>query len=482
MATTTTAITNEQEVSYTFAYSQDVLYRLKDWLDSRDAAEFHASHQQYTEIFDVNNVRTRICNGVVLSSIKKEIIDVSKFVVFVDDNFVPMIKRQCTEKCYYTECKDEIKRVLQTRVYKSKDNIEIKFEQIYYEHHVGDKLDPLYANKQIALYNIIKPNDLIDVTCNSHLGSDEILANCRLEIEYDVATNNNDTNTITTNASIFYKAAKIIRYIESVVLSDVIITPFLSHTNIFNEICYRPFVDDILFGDNSINITWWALKLNGTRGKGYLVNGKKLYIQLDDMQMFVFDLCLLSNDDNAQTKWCHNRVIGLQIEMVNDKTFYVTDILNVYKYKYNNKNQYDIGSCVTISLCDAITFMNIFAKHVYKCDHKYMLRFQSFETHKQNVNMTRELNDGYVGVNENGGLVKIKAQRTYEMKYVGNGMFVSSFGQFKCSSLSSLSSPLSTCVILETLLCESKIYEVVINIKDNTVSVIKERPDRLIPN
>lgn len=36
--------------------------------------------------------------------------------------------------------------------------------------------------------------------------------------------------------------------------------------------------------------------------------------------------------------------------------------------------------------------------------------FQKFETHMKNVDIAKESNDGYVGVTNNGGLVKIKAQ------------------------------------------------------------------------
>nr|AGS18839.1 LEF-4 [Pieris rapae granulovirus] len=468
----------EQELTYTFAYSQDVLYRLNDWLIANIPIA-----EEYVEVLDKHDVRTRIAKKSVLCSVKKRVIEMNRLVVPVDSvNLVPMIKRECQEDVY-TTCSEEIKRVCKTRVFKTKDNVEIKFEQIFYEYNLGDSLDPLTVFKQIALYNILKPNNSIDVTINSHLGSDEILANCRLELEYEDVI----------NANVLQKAATLINYIESVVLSDVIITPFISHTNILNEICYRSFVDEKLFGDNVADIKLWALKLNGIRGKGYIVNGHKIYIQLDDMQLFCGQLyqkkikheaevnCNILNSkklsinsesfSSSSLPFLHNRIVGLQVEYIKtSKRFYVTDVLNVYKYKYDNRNQYDISLGVNVDIFDAINFMNKQSRQLYfktEKNNQFSIMFQNFETHMKNVDIAKESNDGYVGVTNNGSLVKIKAQKSYEMKYTVAGTFLCSFGEFKSETAGKWQT--------------DKIYEAII-IKDKIVQIIKERPDRLISN
>lgn len=436
----------EQEVSYTFTYSQDVLYRLKDWLDKNLNL-----HDEYIEVIDKNDVRTRISNNKIVSVIKKKVVEVNRMVIVCDVNLVPMTKRECTETVY-TICDTEIKRLCKTRLYMSKDDIEIKFEQIYYEYNTGDILDPLTASKQIALYNLLNPIHMIDITINSHLGTDEILANCRLELEY---------NTI-LDLNILKKAANLINHIETSVLTDVVLTPFVSHTNIFNEICYRPFVEEKLLNVDSLNdIVLFALKLDGTRGKAHIINGVKMYVQLDDMQMFEGEL------ENVPALFLNNRIVGVQIEYIeSSKRLYITDILNVYKYCYDNRNQYDVTSSVSVDIFDSITFLNQSKNLSFKFN-DLEVYFQYFVNHVHNVNLHRENNDGYVGVNNGGSLVKIKTHRSLEMLYIGNGCFECSFGKYYCEARRDWKN--------------NTVYEVLVS-KDNFVKVLKERPDRLISN
>ncbi|APO13966.1 LEF-4 [Plodia interpunctella granulovirus] len=462
----------EQELSYTFTYSQDVLYKLKDWLDvTFDDTE------KYVEVMDENDVRTRVKEGTILSSVKKKILDSSRFSVVVSNNIVPMIKRDC-EEIVYTRGGEKIKRVCKTKVYRNSDRTEIKFEHIFFEHNAGDELDPLTVTKQLNLYNLLKPNKILDVTSNSHLGSDEILANCRLELEFE--------NQIDQN--LLLKTANLINHIETKVLQHVVITPFLSHTVIFNEICYRPFGEERLMGDsNNSDIKLWALKLDGIRGKAYIVNGAKIYIQLDDMQLFSGDIELVPKNENFSnfrvgssssavdknlnilpafsSSFLFNRIVCVQIEYLCD-TFFVTDILNVYKYNYDNRNQYDVSVPVSVNILDAIQFLNS------QCDYEvkfndYLIKFQRFYNHMKNVE-TREPNDGFVGITNEGVLIKIKHQKTFEMKYIGQGHFQCTFGTFHCNDNTLSLKP-------------DKIYEVVL-ITDNEVRVIKERPDRSISN
>lgn len=465
-------------MAYTFTYSQDVLYRLKDWLDANLTLT-----TEYVEVIDAKSVRVRISKGEVFDSVQKRVVNVNRVAVPVDDvNFVPMTVRECVE-INYKDYDEQIKRVCKTRVYRTSDNVEIKFEQIYYEQNVGDFLDPLTASKQITLYNILKPDDAIDVTINSHLGSDEILANCRLELEYE--------STAVSRVQL-YKTAHLIDYIEGTVLRDVVVVPFLCHTTMLNEICYRPFAQEKLLNEvnNLQDIKMWTLKLDGVRGKGYVVNGRRLYVQLDDMRLFAGSLIrkaeieyeaeVISNLEDSKNppmhsgsspnsaSFLHNRVIGIQVEYVRD-TFFVTDVLNVRKYKYDNRNQYDVAAAVGVDVFDAVSFMNKQKKiFTFKDDDgtEHRFRFQTFYTHVKNVDVTLSPNDGYVGITSAGELVKIKPQKSYEMMFTPDGRFVCSFGEF---------------VDKEGGWKRDTIYEVVIII-DNIVRVIKERPDRLISN
>lgn len=456
----------EQELSYTFAYSQDVLYRIKDWIDANVFLD-----AEYVEIVDVNDIRTRIPG----ETIKKQLIDSSRVVVVMENNLVPMIKRECNEYVY-TKSSDQIKRLCKTRVYKTLDGVEIKFEHVYYEHNVGDVLDPLIAAKQIILHNLLQPDNYIDVTSNLHLGSDEILANCRLEFEFKGQL----------SGACALKAATFVNNIESNVLGDVILRPFIAHTTVFNEICYRTFVDEKVFGETVNDVKMWALKLDGMRGKAYIINGAQIYIQLDDMQMF--SGVLNKNETELKHKnfspknskinsvslpFCHNRIVGVQVEYVAaTQRFYITDVLCVFRYTYNNRNQYDVGTPVGVEVFDAIHFINTQENRVWQFNTLYTLCFQKFYTNLANVNKDMECHDGYVGVTVNGGLIKLKPHKTYEMKYNSvQNQFVCSFGNFvnECEQQQQQS------------FSDNCVYEVII-VKENVVRVIKKRPDRLMHN
>ncbi|UXX41889.1 lef-4 [Psilogramma increta granulovirus] len=455
----------EQELSYTFAYSQDVLYRIKDWLDTNVSLD-----AEYVEIVDVNDVRTRGPG----ETIKKQLIDSSRIVVVVENNLVSMIKRECNEHVY-TKTSDQIKRLCKTRVYKTLDGVEIKFEHVYYEHNTGDLLDPLIAAKQITLHNLLQPTNHIDITTNSHLGTDEILANCRLEYEYK-----GQLSSVCAQ-----KAAQLIDIIETTVVGDVIIQPFVAHTSVFNEICYRTFVDEKVFGETVNDVKLWALKLDGMRGKAYIINGVHMYVQLDDMQMFSGNLFneseykskyfLTKNFEiNSHSLFCHNRIVGVQVEyVVASQCFYITDILSVFRYTYNNRNQYDVSAPVTVDLFDAIHFINTQETRVWyfkdnKNDTFYTLCFQKFYTNLSNVNKDMDCHDGYIGVTINEGLIKYKPYKTYEMKYdSSNNKFVCSFGSFVNET--------------EQQFENNCVYEVMI-VKEDVVRVIKKRSDRLIYN
>ncbi|AAS82653.1 ORF85 [Agrotis segetum granulovirus] len=465
-------VEKEFEISYTFTFPQDMLYLIKNFLDKHFSIK-----EEYVEVLDKNNVRSRIFIDGTIKSVKKSVVESGRCVVPLVDGFVPMIERECDEKIYH-ERDEKIKRICKTRVYQRTnelDNAEIKFEHIYYEYSEGDFLDPLTANKQIALYNLLKPTEEINTTNNSHLGSDEILCNCRVEFEYDKRPEQNK----------LIRLAELIQYIEYNLLVDTEIQPFLSHTNIFNEIMYRSFTEERLITDNCSDVVLWALKLDGTRGKGYVVNDNTLFIQLDDMQMFSNVLePILKNDSDTGSKKCFekifgsyatspvrfssNRLLGVQVEYVcSTKTFYVTDVLNVYKYTYDNKNQFDVSAPYHVNIYDAMNFMTTSCRKEFKYG-DYIVKFQRFYPCRKDVEEI-DLNDGYIGLLQEGDIVKIKHCKSFEMKYMGKSEFISTTGVFKTDN----------CIGLEI----GSIYEVKMSQPDeNKVCVIKKRPDRLLFN
>ncbi|ABQ52029.1 lef-4 [Spodoptera litura granulovirus] len=434
-------VMDEYEISYTLTYPQDLLYNIKKFLD----ANFKIK-ENYVEIIDANGVRSRCANdGTIMNCIKKRTIDLKRTVVLASSVFIPLIDRHCVEEIH-ERGSDVVHKICNTRVYCDNDDVEIKFEHVYYEHNDGDLLDPLMAAKQTALHNLLTRDKIIDATTNSHLGSDEILANCRIELEY---------NTGQLNRLLLLKIASVVLQLENVV-KDVIIEPFLQHTTIFNEIVYRPFHSEHLMDEVQENdVAYWALKLDGIRGKAYIVNGRKIYIQLDDMQQFSGEI----SQDFGQ-----NKILALQVEFMEElQTFYITDILCVYKFQYDNRNQFDKSIPYTVELQDAISYMNTNAS-VELCFKHFIIKFQHYDTQKP---LEKSIpNDGYVIVTKNGSLAKVKYEKTFEMQYLGDNIFMSSFGTFHGDGRH---------------YTKNSIYEVVIRDSDK-ISVIKHRPDRMIYN
>jgi hypothetical protein len=430
----------EHEVSYTFTYPQDVLYSIKALFDQRLQVV-----DEYVEIIDENGYRTRMNDKMCV--IKKEIVDVERIVVLCEDSFVPMIKRRCVETIY--DCGVEIiERLVHTKVYGDPtlyDNMEIKFEHLYFEHNKGDVLDPLVANKLIKLYNLLTEDQPLNVTSNSHLGTDEILANCRVEIEFGDCV----------NMHILQKVASFIKQIE--LNLQIEIEPFLPHTMMMNEISFRPFAEEKLVSEcKNEDVYMWASKIDGVRGKACLVNGSVFYIQLDDMQQF-------SGKISRRLDKLKNLICGMQVEYVNE-TFYVTDVLCVYKYKYNNKNQFDVSTMYEVDLLDAANYLNNYDNCNYQFGN-YEVKFQKYYRDPKLL-IAINPNDGFIGIDHNGYLIKIKHRKTYEMLYTQKGLFKCLSGEYRC---------------LSGVYNHGSVYEVIITEPD-TVEVLKIRPDRFIAN
>ncbi|AQQ80367.1 LEF-4 [Betabaculovirus altermyunipunctae] len=440
---------DEYELSYTLTLPQDLLYVVKRYLDK----EFLVK-ENYVEIVDVNHVRTRMQAGLY-TSVMKRVVDSTKVVVLVGDEFVPMLNRHSVETPTRKCCVD-MRRVSRVRVYDIGDGIEVKFEHIYYEYNDGDSLDPLMASKQIALHNILLDEKPIDVTNNSHLGSDEILANCRVELEYEPGG---------PNQALLYKMAGLIAHVETVVVSERL-EPFVQHTSLLNEIVFRPFVDELSpqsVHDN--DYAYWAIKLDGVRGRGYVINGDRIHVQLDDMRLYAGRL--------SQGGVGYNKILSVQVEYLEDlNTFYVTDVLFVYKFLYDNRNHFDKSSPYPVSLQQAVQYLNSHRNASRTFDGGRTLRFQSYHTNREAVEeekrRLRVPHDGLIAVTRTGELVKVKDHRTLEMLWRGDGKFECSFGVFGVVNSS------------ESLQAD-QIYEVVI-VNDSQVRVVKLRTDRFVPN
>lgn len=433
-------ICEEHEISYTLTLPQDLLYVVKRYLDKH-----YLVKENYVEIVDVNHVRTRLQNGKFVS-VCKRIVDVSRHVVLSGSEFIPVLDRHSVETLSKTCC-TEIRRLCKVLVY-DHEGIEIKFEHIYYEYNDGDSLDPLMVSKQIALHNVLLDEKPIDVTTNSHLGSDEILANCRLELEYETGK---------LSQSLLHKMADLIAYIETVVVTEKI-EPFIQHTSVLNETVLRPFVDEVdSYTVHENDYSFWAVKLDGVRGRGYIVNGERVYLQLDDMRLF---------SGKLSSKLGHNKILCIQVEFIESlSAFYVTDIVSVYKFLYDNRNQFEKSSPYQVGLLQAIQFLNDHQNRDlnFAC---YMLRFQTYATSRDPLDLSVP-NDGYIAVTRAGELVKIKDHRSVEMRYKGNNVFECTFGVYRC---------------LDVVNCETEaIYEVVV-VRDDVVRVIKHRTDRIVPN
>uniref|UniRef100_A0A161CD76 LEF-4 n=1 Tax=Mocis latipes granulovirus TaxID=2072024 RepID=A0A161CD76_9BBAC len=444
-------INNEYEISYTLTLPQDLLYTIKQYLDKH-----FFNKENYVEIVDVNHTRTRIKDSG-LESVNKRTVNVAKFVVLSGDIFVPFFDRHCIET-KTKNCSNKIRRLCKVKVY-DYHGIEIKFEHIYYEYNDGDSLDPLMASKQIALHNLLIDDKPLDVTNNSHLGSDEILANCRIEMEYETPGSPDQRR--------LNQMAELVAYLENNVIRDVI-EPFIQHTSVLNEIQLRPFVDEIdTLHVHENDYAYWAVKLDGVRGRGYIINGSRIYLQLDDMRLFDGDLSSVVG---------RNKILCIQVEFIESvNTFYITDVVSVYKFLYDNRNQFEKSSPYPINLQQAIVFLNeqidkrVQPTFCSSDNINYLIKFQSYENSRDKLLIVDVPNDGFVTVTRSGELHKIKSYRTVEMLYTNTGTFQCSFGTYSVEDVNGLK--------LEF----NQIYECVI-VNETAVRVIKQRKDRIVPN
>jgi hypothetical protein len=458
----------EKEISYSINLSQDLLYIIFDSYISKR----YILHDEYTDFVDENDVRSRLfVDSNALVKCYKRIESIRKFVFVENDTLVPLIDRVSTEELLdESPPSKNVKRICKCRVYKdpSCPQLEIKFEHIYLNKNVSDKFDSLMAFKQITLLNLLQ-NKNENVTRQSHLGSDEILANLRLEYEY---TEDIDANVLST-------IAKIVKDIDEISF-DQNISPLIPYTTILNNTMYRKFEHEVMLHHNIesvVDVDKWALKLDGVRGKG-LITRNFIVIFMDDMQMFSWEI---NTDDVAVSlppMFSINNVVAFQCELVDNETLYVTDLLHVFKYTYNNVTQYECstdGYNIDAAFAtQTINWLNErYGERGYGDNGNLKLKFQRFfDPPLTTAGYSTVSTDGYVVLDRQKRYVKYKYVKTVELEYRNDGNFYTSTGPLLNYKLHVVSD--------DVQLCHGKIYEAAV--EGDSISIVKPRPDRLVPN
>lgn len=457
----------EKEISYSINFSQDLLYKI---LNSYIVPNYSLA-QQYFDLYDENGFRTRIpiqsaCNNII-SSVKKTNSKHKKFVYWPKDTnaLVPLVWRESKEiKLPYKTLSHNLSKIIKVYVYQH-DKIEIKFEHVYFSKSDIDLFDSTMANKISKLLTLLENGNASSETMqNSQVGSDEILARIRLEYEFDDDAPDDAQLNVMCN---------IIADMEA--LTDAQnISPFVPLTTLIDKMAPRKFEQEqkIVYGDDAFDnasVKKWALKLDGMRGRGLFMRNFCI-IQTDDMQFYKTKMANL---------FSLNNIVAFQCEVMDKQKIYITDLLQVFKYKYNNRTQYECGVNASyaidpVTAIECINYMNNNVQSVTLTDTcpEIELRFQQFfdPPLQQSDYMTVSV-DGYVVLDTELRYVKYKWMPTTELEYdaVNN-------------SFNTLNGPLNGLVILTNLpeLLHENIYECVI--ADTTINVLKHRRDRIVPN
>ncbi|ANF29703.1 lef4 [Catopsilia pomona nucleopolyhedrovirus] len=490
----------EKEISYSINFSQDLLYNI---LNSYIVNNYNLTHQYY-DMYDENNVRTRIPQKIThnngdgddncILSVKKCQLKNEKFVHWLDETntLVPLVWRESSEtRVSYNTISAKLHKIIKVNVYKH-DGIEIKFEHIYFSKNDIDSFDSMMASKIAKLLKLLESGDaLLDTLQNSQLGSDEILARIRLEYEFE-----NDTpEQRQLNAM-----CKMIVDMEAFADKQNI-APCVPYTTLLDKIVLRKFSGEriIVPDDNdavaadAVHIKKWALKLDGMRGRGLMMRNFCL-IQTDDMQFYSTKM--------ATPMFKLNNVVTFQCEIMNNfndndndgndnnsgcnkQKIYITDILQVFRYNYNNRTQYECNvhlpyALDALSAIKCINYLHRTVKNVALINDSsrpaaMQLMFQHFfDPPISPASYTTIAVDGYVVLDDTFNYIKYKWVSTMELEYDST-----------TNTFNSLSGPLTNCKIIvgaanAAPLQHGRIYECAINGK--TINVLKPRPDRLIPN
>ncbi|AKC91687.1 lef4 [Lambdina fiscellaria nucleopolyhedrovirus] len=361
----------EREISYSVNLSQDLLYII---LSSYISQKFELA-QEYIDFVDANNVRTRLANGRFESTLKTTQ-SLRKLVYVYKNALVPLVERVSVEK-NVKSCRvsTDLRRIVTCCVYRSSEcpEIEVKFEKIYLDRSAGNKFDSLMASKQITLLNLLRgKND--SVVKDSHLGSDEILAQLRLEYEYEDKTQPDDVT--------LQHMARIVSDMDAFSHAQNV-SPFLSYTVLQNNIIYRKFEKEIML-NNADQLTRacasslaWAWKLDGVRGKG-LFTRNRIVVFMDDMRLYSCSFPWLFSVNNAVAFQCELVEMPGSDNENKHKLLFITDILQVFKYTYNNKTQYECSTDgYDVDPLSAINCINYLRQHFKNHEASLMLSVSS---------------------------------------------------------------------------------------------------------
>ncbi|ACF05357.1 LEF-4 [Adoxophyes orana nucleopolyhedrovirus] len=449
----------ENEISYTINFSQDLIYLIFESYISKEC-EFV---EKYYDIIDENKIRTRIHQDGKIYSHLKTVESMYKTVICHDDILLPLVCRTSIEDASYSASKN-FDKLVECRLYntKNKEPIEIKFEQIYYNKNLNDTFDSLMGTKQIILLNLLKNNNET-IGKNSHLGSDEILANLRIEFEHPESGPSKEI--LQQMCLLILRMDQIGRYQN--------ISPMIPYTTMQNSIIYRKFEQEkLIYNSKDVtNVCRWALKLDGVRGRG-LFTSNFCIIFMDDMQMF---------SGHVPTIFSLNNVVAFQCELIDGNCIYITDLLHVFKYVYNNKTQYECSQDgYNIEPLNAVNVIN-FLHDKYKNEEiviktrdnkRITIKFQKFFDKPLPLNKityNTVATDGYVVLDTSMSYVKYKHVKTVELEYNDTAkVFLTLDGSLDNYKIDS-----------KIKLEHGNIYETVI--VNDVITVIKSRPDRLVP-
>jgi hypothetical protein len=516
----------EKEISYSINFSQDLLYKI---FNSYIVPNYKLT-QQYYDFYDVRGIRTRIvCNEngdhhkttttttttattttttPPIESVKKIHLKRDNFVHWLKEHraLVPLVWRESEEhKMNHTNVAQKLSKIIRVFVYEHK-KIEIKFEHVYYSESEIDSFDSMMANKIVKLLGLLSTtttattnnksdndneNDEelnLENLKNSQLGSDEIMARIRLEYEFHGDTPCKHKLDEMCNLIVAMEAYGDYQNIS----------PCLPYTTLLNKIVARKFEseeqivvdgnadDAVVFDDNNRlsnggTVKKWALKLDGMRGRGF-VKRNFCCIQSDDMRLFV-------NTSKHFSPFKLNNLVAFQCEIMPDNTIYITDLLHVFKYKYNNRTQYECAINAAyhidpLTAIECINYLNVHVKRISLANNNnnnnnttlsctMEIAFQRFFDPPLLLNALSYNTvpvDGYVVLNNTLQYVKYKWTKTIELEYnAKDDLFVSSQGvcyKYVSPSIS---------------LVHSHIYECTMA-HNGIVSVLKYRPDRIVPN
>ncbi|AAK85642.1 LEF-4 [Epiphyas postvittana nucleopolyhedrovirus] len=447
----------EKEISYTINFSQDLLYLI---LNAYIVKKCPDPPKHYVDVYDVNDVRTRVAADSV-TSVRKDNLRDNRFVHCMQsmNALVPIMLRENRETNVPCErVERQIASCIDTLVYKF-DDVEIKFEHVYLQTSAVDKYDSTTAHKIVTLKNALLNTQCPHGTQNLQLGSDAILARIRLELEYD--TEAPTVAQLDSFCEIVIEMEKFADYQN--------ISPSLPYTTLLNEVVMRKFVREhkIAYGletFDSVGVKKWALKLDGVRGRGAFKRNFFL-MQTDDMQMY---------SANIKSPFGLNNIVTFQCEVIDNKIV-ITDLLQVFRYKYNNRTQYecDVYNFYPITPVTAVECLNYLNTTIENVPLPQFgeLRFQQFfDPPLMCPHYTTLAIDGFIVLDEQLQYHKYKWMPTVELQYDAEN-----------NVLNSIDGPLlNRTIVADTPLMHKNVYECVFT--DTVINVIKCRPDRIVPS